>query len=148
LLEPGITGERLVLTGRVLVPQGKPVPGALLHFWMSDDTGNYDMVGYRLQGYTAADDQGRYRMEMIVPACYEPRQAKHVHVKVQGISRSLTTQLYFSDDDARVNDRHYLKELEVQVEDTRDGKQGSFDFVIEQVTEAMNVTSESLAARV
>ena len=27
LLEPGMSGERLVLSGRVLVPEGKPVPG-------------------------------------------------------------------------------------------------------------------------
>jgi protocatechuate 3,4-dioxygenase beta subunit len=149
LLEPGITGERLVLTGRVLIPSGKPIPGAALHFWMSDDKGNYDLVGYRLQGWTVADDQGRYQMEMIVPACYEPRHAKHVHVKVQGISRPLTTQLYFSDDEERVKDRHYLKELEVEVEeDAQAGKRARFDFVIEQATETMNVTPETLAARV
>ena len=149
LLEPGITGERFLLTGRVLIPSGKPVPGAVLHFWMSDDKGNYDMVGYRLQGWTVADDQGRYQIEMIVPACYEPRQAKHVHVKVQGVSRLLTTQLYFSDDEPRVKDRHYQKELEVQVaDDSRGGKRGTFDFVIEQVTEQMNVTPESLTARI
>jgi len=149
LLEPGITGERLVLTGKVLIPSGKPVPNALLHFWMSDDTGNYDLVGYRLQGYLEADAEGGYRIEMIVPACYEPRHAKHVHVKVQGISRPLTTQLYFSDDEERVKDSHYLKDLEVQVEEDPDGgKRGIFDFVIEQATEKMNVTPETLAARV
>lgn len=149
LIEPGITGEPFVLSGRVLLSNGKPVPGAVLHFWMSDDKGNYDMVGYLLQGYTLADDKGRYQMEMIVPACYEPRQAKHVHVKVQGISRVLTTQLYFSDDAERVKDRHYQKDLDVQVEtDRQSGKRGKFDFVIEQVTEQMNVTPESLAARV
>ncbi len=149
LLEAGVSGEPFVLSGRVLLPNGKPIPGAVLHFWMSDDKGNYDMVGYRLQGYTLADDQGHYSMEMIVPACYEPRQARHVHVKVQGVSRLLTTQLYFSDDLERVKDRHYQKELDVQVEEDGSGrKRGTFDFVIEQVTEQMNVTPESLAARV
>jgi protocatechuate 3,4-dioxygenase beta subunit len=149
LLEPGITGEHLVLRGRVTTPAGKPIPNAILHFWLSDDQGNYDMVGYQLQGYTVADAQGGYQMEMIVPACYEPRQAKHVHVKVQGVSRTLTTQLFFSDDEDRLRDRWYLKELEVQVEDSaRGGKQGTFDFVIEQVTEKENVTAATLAARV
>src|SRR4051794_30955504 len=67
LIEPGITGEKLLLTGRVLTPEGKPIPQAVLSFWLSDDQGNYDMVGYKLHGYTFADDQGRYHMEMIVP---------------------------------------------------------------------------------
>jgi len=149
LLEPGITGERLRLSGKVVTPHGKAIPNAVLHFWLSDDKGNYDMVGYRLQGYTLADAKGRYHMEMIVPACYEPRQAKHVHVKVQGVSRPLTTQLFFSDDEDRLRDNWYLKELEVQVEDAPDGgKKGTFDFVIQQVTEKENVTAETLAARV
>jgi protocatechuate 3,4-dioxygenase beta subunit len=149
LIEPGITGERLVLTGRVLTPAGKVIPGAVLSFWLSDDQGNYDMVGYKLHGYTLTDDKGEYQMEMIVPACYEPRQAKHVHVKVQGISRTLTTQLYFSDDEDRLKDKWYLKELDVQMEDGPDGgKRGRFDFVIQQVTEKENVTAASLAARV
>jgi protocatechuate 3,4-dioxygenase beta subunit len=149
LIEPGITGTRLVLTGRVLNPEGKPIPHAVLDFWQSDDKGNYDMVGDLLRGHVYADDQGRYQIETIVPACYEPRQARHIHVKVQGVSRPMTTQLYFSDDPERVKDNYYMKELEVQVEDGPDGgKVGKFDFIIPQVTEKENVTPESLAARV
>jgi len=149
LIEPGITGDKLLLTGRVLTPEGKPIPRAVLNFWLSDDQGNYDMVGYKLHGYTFADEQGRYQMEMIVPACYEPRHAKHIHVKVQGISRPLTTQLYFTDDEERLKDNWYLPELDVQMSDGEDGrKHGTFDFVIQQVTEKENVTAESLAARV
>ena len=149
LIEPGITGERMLLTGRVLTPEGKTIAEALLQFWMSDDQGNYDGRGYRLQGYTVTDDSGRYRMEMIVPACYEPRQAQHIHVKVQAVGRPLTTQLYFSSDANRVKDRHHLPELEVQVSDApAGGKQGTFDFVVLQYTEKDNVTPETLAARV
>jgi protocatechuate 3,4-dioxygenase beta subunit len=149
LIEEGITGDRLQLSGRVLTPEGRPIPGAVLNFWMSDDEGNYDMVGYRLHGYIFADEQGRYQMEMIVPACYEPRHAKHIHVKVQGISRPLTTQLYFTDDEERLKDNWYLPELDVQISEGADGrKHGAFDFVIQQVTEQENVTAASLAARV
>ena len=60
-------------------------------------------------------------MEMIVPACYEPRQAKHVHVKVQPVSRPLTTQLYFSDDVERVKDAFYNPVLDIQVQEAPDG---------------------------
>jgi protocatechuate 3,4-dioxygenase beta subunit len=150
LIEPGITGDPLVLSGQVKTTQGKPVPNAIVHFWLSDDEGNYDMVGHKLQGYTVTDPSGRYRMEMIVPACYEPRQAKHIHVKVQGVSRPLTTQLFFSDDEGRLRDRWFIPELEIKMGDDADGKKhGSFDFVIEQVIEGKdNVTAETFAARV
>jgi len=149
LIEPGITGTPLVITGVVLNEHGKPIPGAVLDFWQSDDAGNYDMVTDLLRGHVYADRDGRYSIETIVPACYEPRQARHIHVKLQGVSRPYTTQLYFSDDEDRVKDSFYQKELEVQVEDLPDGrKQGTFNFVIRQVTEQENVTPQSLAARV
>jgi protocatechuate 3,4-dioxygenase beta subunit len=149
LIEPGISGTPLVLTGRVVNERGRPIPNAVMDFWQSDDRGNYDMVGNLLRGHVFTDDAGRYAIETIVPACYEPRQARHIHVKVQGVSRPYTTQLYFSDDPDRVKDSFYAKELEVQVEDLPDNrKRGTFDFVIRQVTEKENVTPESLAARV
>jgi protocatechuate 3,4-dioxygenase beta subunit len=149
LIEPGISGTPLELTGRVLTPSGKPIPGAVLDFWQSDAVGNYDMIGNILRGHVFTDQAGRYRLETIVPACYEPRQARHIHVKVQGVSRPYTTQLYFSDDPDRTKDNFYQRELEVQVEDLPEGrKRGTFDFVIRQVTEQENVTPESLAARV
>jgi protocatechuate 3,4-dioxygenase beta subunit len=149
LIEPGISGTPLVLTGRVLNERGKPIPGAVLDFWQSDDVGNYDMVTDLLRGHVYTDDAGQYSIETIVPACYEPRQARHIHVTLQGVSRPYTTQLYFSDDEDRVKDNFYQKELEVQVEDLADGrKQGTFNFVIRQVTQQENVTPQSLAARV
>ena len=149
LIEPGITGTPLVITGRVTNERGKPIAGAVLDFWQSDETGNYDMVGNILRGHVFTDISGRYSLETIVPACYEPRQARHIHVKVQGVSRPYTTQLYFSDDPERVKDNYYQKDLEVQVEDAPEGrKHGTYDFVIRQVTEKENVTPESLAARV
>ena len=150
LIEPGITGTPLVLTGQVLNERGKPIPGAVLDFWQSDDVGNYDMLGNILRGHVFTDRDGRYSLETIVPACYEPRQARHIHVKVQGVSRILTTQLFFSDDEGRLRDRWFITELEIQMEKSADGKkQGSFDFVIEQVLEGKdNVTAETFAARV
>lgn len=149
MIEPGVEGTPLVLSGRVLTPEGKPIPGAIVDFWQSDNKGNYDMVGYILHGHVFTDAEGRYQMETIVPACYEPRQAEHIHVKVQGVSRPITTQLYFSDDAPRVNDRYYMPELEIQMQDGPNGRKvGTYDFVIPQVTEKENVTPESLAARV
>ena len=86
LLEPGITGERLMLSGRVLTPEGKVIP----HRRCSSSgcptmKATMTVRAIDSKGYTVTDASGRYHMEMIVPACYEPRQAQHVHVKVQGV---------------------------------------------------------------
>ena len=149
LIEPGITGTPMLLTGRVMNEHGKPIPDAVVDFWQSDDVGNYDMVGNLLRGHVFTNADGRYAIETIVPACYEPREARHIHVKLQGVSRPYTTQLYFSDDENRVKDNYYMRELEVQMEEQPNGsKKGTYDFVIRQVTEKENVTPESLAARV
>jgi hypothetical protein len=66
LLEPGDKPE-LVLTGRVLNPEGRPIAGALVNFWHCDHRGGYDMVGYRYTGYVITDEAGRYRLTTIVP---------------------------------------------------------------------------------
>ena len=149
LIEPGITGERLTLSGRVLTPRGTPIPEAIVNFWMSDDEGNYDMLGHHLHGYTVTDAEGRYQMEMIEPACYEPRQAKHIHVKVQGLSSPITTQLYIEGEPGNTDDDFYHPALLVPCTIDESGvKHGVYDFVVKQVTEEENVTPESLAARV
>jgi protocatechuate 3,4-dioxygenase beta subunit len=148
LLEPGDRPE-LVLNGRVLNEKGTPIPGAIVNLWSSDAVGNYDMVGYKYHGYQATDREGRYEFTTIVPGCYEPRDAKHLHVKVQGDSRPITTQLYIEGEPGNEADHYYSSELLVRCTTDADGtKRGTFDFVIKQVTERENVTPESLAARV
>ena len=147
LLEPGDT-PGIVLAGRVLTEKGSPIQGAVVNFWSSDLAGNYDMVGYRYTGYVVTDDQGRYEVTTIIPACYEPRDAKHIHVKVQGVSRPVTTQLYIEGEPGNTDDDFYHPALLVRCTIDENGvKHGVFDFVIKQVTEAENVTPESLAAR-
>ena len=149
LWEPGVTkGEKLVLTGRVLNEKGKPIPGAVVNLWSSDDIGNYDMIGYHLHGYQVTDAEGRYEFTTIVPGAYEPRGAKHLHVKVQAVSSPITTQLYFYGEPGNEIDSYYMDELAIRCEKTDEGRKGSYDFVIKQVTERENVTPESLAARV
>jgi protocatechuate 3,4-dioxygenase beta subunit len=147
LLEPGDKPE-IVLSGRVLTEKGQPIAGAVVNFWSSDAAGNYDMVGYRYTGYQFTDDEGRYQVTTIIPGCYEPREAKHIHVKVQGVSSPLTTQLYIEGEPGNTDDDFYHPDLVVPCTADDDGvKHGSFDFVIKQVTEQENVTPESLAAR-
>jgi protocatechuate 3,4-dioxygenase beta subunit len=131
LLEPGLRGTRIVVAGTVLSTGCQPVPRALVDFWHADDSGAYDNVGYRLRGHQFADDQGRYRLETIVPAVYAGR-TRHIHVKVQAPSGPvLTTQLYFPGESGNQRDPIYSRELVMLVRDAADGKTGTFDFVLD-----------------
>lgn len=148
LLEPGDRPE-MVLTGRVLNEKGTPIPNAVVNLWSSDAAGNYDMVGYKYHGYQLTDANGRYEFTTIIPACYEPRDAKHLHVRVQGVSSPITTQLYIEGEPGNEDDDYYAPELLVRCTTDANGtRRGTFDFVLKQVTEKENVTPESLAARV
>lgn len=148
LLEPGDKPE-LVLSGRVLNTYGKPIPNAVVDVWSSDAVGNYDMVGYKYNGYVVTDAEGRYSFTTIIPGCYQPRDAKHIHVKIQGVSSPYTTQLYIEGEPGNEDDAFYSEDLLVRCTVDENGtKHGTFDFVIRQVTEKENVTPESLAARV
>jgi len=147
LLEPGDKPE-LVLTGRVLTPEGRPIAGAVVSFWHASRIGEYDMVGYRYSGYVVTDAGGRYELTTIIPGAYQPREAKHLHVKVQAISRPVTTQLYIEGEPNNTADKYYNPALFVACTVDAGGvKHGTFDFVIAQFTEAENVTPESLTAR-
>ncbi len=146
LLEPGDKPE-IILTGRVLNEKGTPISGALVHFWSCDKNGDYDAVGYRYTGYVVADEAGRYEVTSIIPGSYQPRKAKHFHVKVQGISRPITTQLFIEGEPGTTDDDYYHPELLVPCTVDEDGvKHGTYDFVIKQFTEEQNVTPETLAA--
>lgn len=130
LIEPGITGTRLVVSGLVLTTGCVPVARALLDFWHCDDGGAYDNAGYRLRGHQFTDDQGRYTLETIVPGLYTGR-TRHIHVKVQAPNQAiLTTQLYFPDEPGNGSDGIFRPELVMQVQDGADGKAGAFDFVL------------------
>lgn len=148
LLEPDDDPE-LVLTGRVLNEKGTPIAGAIVNVWSSDADGDYDMIGHRYTGYQVTDGEGRYEFTTIVPGCYYPRDAKHLHVMVQGVSSPLVTQLYIGGEPGNYEDDYYHPALLVEcTEDENGTKHGSFDFVIKQVTEEENVTSQSLDATV
>jgi hypothetical protein len=70
LREPDTVGQPLSISGRVLRPDGAPIPGAILDFWCCDGRGVYDNEGYRLCGHQFADDAGAYRVELVKPADY------------------------------------------------------------------------------
>ena len=127
LLEKASGSDRLVLTGVVLSRGCKPVANALLDFWHSDEAGEYDNRGFRYRGHQFSADDGRFRLETIVPAEY-PGRTRHIHVKVQAPGRRvLTTQIYFPGDPGNARDGLYRAGLEMR----RTGGEGRFDFVID-----------------
>jgi protocatechuate 3,4-dioxygenase beta subunit len=131
LLESGMPGTRLTLTGVVLSTSCRPVERALLDFWQADDGGAYDNQGFRLRGHQFTDADGRYRLETIVPGLYTGR-TRHIHVKVQAPDRPvLTTQLYFPGEPANQRDGLFMPELQVEQRDGGGARQASFGFVLE-----------------
>jgi protocatechuate 3,4-dioxygenase beta subunit len=131
LLEPGMKGQVLELTGYVLTRSCKPVARALVDFWQADAAGAYDNQGFRLRGHQFTDGEGRYRLRTIVPARYTGR-TPHIHVKVQAANQpALTTQLYFPDEPGNARDRLFRPELLMRLERTGEGLNGRFDFVLD-----------------
>ncbi|MBX3000090.1 MAG: twin-arginine translocation signal domain-containing protein [Caldilineaceae bacterium] len=130
LLEEGMAGTHLIVTGRVLTTGCTPIAGAILDFWQADDAGRYDNVGYRLRGHQFTGEDGVYRLETILPGLY-PGRTRHIHVKVQGPNTSLlTTQIYFPDEPANARDSIFHPALVVDMRDSAAGKEATFDFVL------------------
>lgn len=131
LVESGITGVRLTLTGQVLTTACVPIAGALLDFWQADSAGAYDTAGYRLRGHQFTDANGRFTLQTIVPGLYGGR-ARHVHVKVQPRNGPvLTTQLYFPGEGSNTRDRIFAAALLLdKYQDGAGGKTGAFNFIV------------------
>ncbi len=130
LIEPGITGTKLAVTGYVLTTGCQPVARALVDFWQCDDNGQYDNAGYRLRGHQFTDAQGRYVLETIVPGLY-PGRTRHIHVKVQAPNQPvLTTQQYFPGEPGNDSDGIFDPALVMDVQDGAGGKVASFNYVL------------------
>jgi protocatechuate 3,4-dioxygenase beta subunit len=129
LVETGMSGTRLQLTGQVLDSACRPIARALLDFWQADAAGAYDNSGYRLRGHEFSDANGRFSMQTIVPGLY-PGRTRHIHVKVQPPAGStLTTQLYFPGEARNAQDSIFDAALLLQVSDSSSGKLAIFSFV-------------------
>ncbi|WP_374299904.1 protocatechuate 3,4-dioxygenase subunit beta [Ferrovibrio sp.] len=109
-------GERIILSGRVLDENGRPVPRTLIEIWQANSTGRYrhaldqhdapldpNFTGY---GRTVTDEEGRYRFVTIKPGAYPWRnhhnawRPQHIHFSLFGPSfmTRLVTQMYFPGD--------------------------------------------------
>jgi protocatechuate 3,4-dioxygenase beta subunit len=109
-------GERIIVTGRVLDEDGRPVPNTLVEVWQANAAGRYahrvDAHAAPLDpnfsgaGRTLTDEGGHYRFVTIRPGAYPWRnhdnawRPAHIHFSLFGTSflSRLITQMYFPGD--------------------------------------------------
>ncbi|TNF65101.1 MAG: protocatechuate 3,4-dioxygenase subunit beta [Rhodobacteraceae bacterium] len=109
-------GERILLHGRVLDEDARPVPHTLVEIWQANASGRYrhrkDTYLGALDpnfggcGRTLTDETGYYAFRTVKPGAYPWRnhinnwRPAHIHVSVFGraFSQRLITQLYFEGD--------------------------------------------------
>ena len=109
-------GERIIVHGRVLDENGRPVPNTLVEVWQANAGGRYRHKkdtylapidpNFGGCGRTLTDENGYYYFRTIKPGAYPWRnwvnnwRPAHIHVSVFGTAfvQRLITQLYFEGD--------------------------------------------------
>ena len=109
-------GERILLGGRVLDGDGRPVSGTLVEIWQANSAGRYLHAvdrhpapidpNFSGGGRCLTDAEGRYRFVTIKPGAYPWRnhpnawRAAHIHISLFGpaFATRLVTQMYFPGD--------------------------------------------------
>ncbi|OEV15899.1 dioxygenase [Streptomyces nanshensis] len=131
LVTSGTPGVPLTVSGYVFGRSCRPVSGALLDFWQADTNGSYDMAQYAFRGHQFTGADGSFSLTTIVPGLY-PGRTRHIHVKAQAPGgRVLTTQLYFPGEPRNNTDALYDPRLLMNVRNVGNGRQGTFDFVLD-----------------
>jgi len=109
-------GQRIIVHGRVLDGNGRPVPDTLLEIWQANAAGRYRHKGDRHPapldpnfsgaGRGMTDSEGRYRFVTIQPGAYpwgnhhNAWRPAHIHFSLFGraFAQRLVTQMYFPGD--------------------------------------------------
>jgi protocatechuate 3,4-dioxygenase beta subunit len=109
-------GQRMLLSGRVLDEDGKPIRNTLVEIWQANAAGRYNHAvdqhdapldpNFIGNGQLLADEEGRYQFKTIKPGAYPWRnhpnawRPAHIHFSLFGpaISTRLVTQMYFPGD--------------------------------------------------
>jgi protocatechuate 3,4-dioxygenase beta subunit len=109
-------GERIIVTGRVLDENAKPVPNTLVEIWQANAAGRYPHKNdnhdapldpnFSGAGRTLTDGQGRYKFITIRPGEYPWRnhynawRPAHIHFSLFGpaFCTRIVTQMYFPGD--------------------------------------------------
>ena len=109
-------GERIIVSGRVLDSDGRPIPDTLVEIWQANAAGRYKHQvddhqapldpNFDGSGRCVTDSQGRYRFITIKPGSYPWRnhpnawRPSHIHFSLLGraFTQRLVTQMYFPGD--------------------------------------------------
>lgn len=109
-------GQRIIVSGRVLDENRRPVPHTVVEIWQANAAGRYiharDQWNAPLDpnftgaGRVITDSEGRYRFVTIRPGAYpwgnhnNAWRPAHIHLSLLGpaFATRLVTQLYFPDD--------------------------------------------------
>jgi protocatechuate 3,4-dioxygenase beta subunit len=108
-------GERIIVFGRVLDEDGRPVPSSLVEVWQANACGRYIHVdvhdapldaNFAGAGRCVTDAEGRYRFMTIKPGSYpwgnhhNAWRPQHIHFSLFGPTflTRLVTQMYFPGD--------------------------------------------------
>ncbi len=136
-------GERIIVTGRVLDEEGRPVRETLIELWQANSAGRYrhkvDQHGAPVDpnftgcGRTLTDAEGRYRFVTIKPGAYPWRnhhnawRPAHIHLSLFGPAflTRLVTQMYFPGDPLLPHDPIFNS---VPDEKARDRLTAAFDW--------------------
>jgi protocatechuate 3,4-dioxygenase alpha subunit len=110
LAAPGLEGDRIQLSFRVIDGAGVPTPGdSMIELWQADSAGRYDGAFHGF-GRLETDQNGRCTFQTIkpgrVPAPDGGCQAPHINVTffARGLLRHLHTRVYFEGDPANPHD--------------------------------------------
>jgi protocatechuate 3,4-dioxygenase beta subunit len=109
-------GERIVVAGRVLDEDGRPIPHTLVEVWQANAAGRYFHSvdqhpapldpNFSGSGRTMTDEDGNYRFVTVKPGAYPWRnhfnawRPAHIHFSLFGpcFLTRLVTQMYFPND--------------------------------------------------
>ena len=118
-------GERIVVSGRVLDENSRPVAHALVELWQANASGRYRHAvddhdapldpNFTGCGRALTDSEGRYRFVTIKPGAYPWRnhynawRPAHLHFSLFGLGlvQRLVTQMYFPGDPLLAYDPMY-----------------------------------------
>jgi protocatechuate 3,4-dioxygenase alpha subunit len=120
LAGPGVSGEPVIIEGRILDGDGTPVSDALIEIWQANAHGRYAHPldrqeqplepGFSGFGRVPTDDAGAFRFTTIkpgnVPGPDGRMQAPHLAFTVfmRGLLKHLVTRLYFPDEPSNLDD--------------------------------------------
>lgn len=147
-------GERIVVTGRVIDENGRPLPGTLIEIWQANSSGRYIHVNDQHDapidsnffgaGRCITNSEGRYKFYTVKPGAYPWQNHEnawrpaHIHLSLFGptIATRLVTQLFFPGDPLLPHDPIFTS----VAAHARDRLVAKFDFAVTEAGFALGYT--------